>query len=353
MVDHLDKRKNMILKVVTDDYIESAEPVGSRTIARKHDLGLSPATIRNEMADLEESGFLEQPHTSAGRIPSQMGYRYYVDALMSLQRLSDKDVESIHQELEKHQHQVETIIHQTSKILVQMTQYPSLVLSPHFNSSSFRHIQLIRLASNAVLVLMVTDTGIVENKVLEFEGDISDQDLDRISLLLNQKLRGVNLKELGGPLLNEIRSELAFHEAFFNKSLKFLMKLASQTLENKERVYLDGTTKILEQPEFADLKKFKPLMDILEEEDKLYKVLSTNVNCGARVMIGAENEDLGINDCSVVTASYEIAGHPVGVIGVLGPTRMEYAKVLPVVEYTAAILSELLTQIFKRGKKPG
>jgi heat-inducible transcriptional repressor len=350
MANHLDKRKNLILKVVTDDYIESAEPVGSRTIARKHELGLSPATIRNEMADLEEGGYLEQPHTSAGRIPSQMGYRYYVDALMSLQRLSEKEIESIHLELEQHQHQVETIIHQTSKILVQMTQYPSLVLSPHFKSAIFRHVQLIRMVGNTVLVLVVTDTGVVENKVIEFEGEISDQDLDRISVLLNQKLRGVNLKDLRGALFNEIRSELTFHEAFFNESLKLLLKLVSKTSDNKERVYLDGTTKILEQPEFADLKKFKPLMDILEEEDKLYKVLSTNVNRGARAIIGAENEDLGISDCSVVTASYEIAGRPVGVIGVLGPTRMEYAKVLPVVEYTAAILSELLTKIFKRLK---
>jgi heat-inducible transcriptional repressor len=350
MVDHLDKRKNLILKVVTDDYIESAEPVGSRTIARKHELGLSPATIRNEMADLEESGYLEQPHTSAGRIPSQMGYRYYVDTLMSLQCLSEKEIELIHLELEKHQHQVETIIHQTSKILVQMTQYPSLVLSPHFKSAAFRHVQLIRLATNTVLVLMVTDTGVVENKVIEFEGELSDFDLDRISVSLNQKLRGVNIKDLRGSLLNEIRSELAFHEDFFNESLKFLIKLAAQSVENKERVYLDGTTKILEQPEFTDLKKFKPLMDILTEEDKLYKVLSTNVARGAQVTIGAENEDLGISDCSVVTASYEIAGRPVGVIGVLGPTRMEYAKVMPVVEHTAAILSELLTHIFKRVK---
>jgi heat-inducible transcriptional repressor len=350
MANHLDKRKNMILKVVTDDYIESAEPVGSRTIARKHELGLSPATIRNEMADLEEGGYLEQPHTSAGRIPSQMGYRYYVDALMSLQRLSEREIDTIHLELEQHQHQVKSIIHQTAKILVQMTQYPSLVLSPHFKSAIFRHVQLIRIAENAVLVLLVTDTGVVENKVIEFEGEILDQDLDQISVLLNQKLRGVNVKDLQGALLNEIRSELTFHEEFINESLKLLLKLAAQTSNNQERVYLDGATKILEQPEFADLKKFKPLMDILGEEDKLYKVLSSNATLGARVTIGAENEDLGISDCSMVTASYEIAGRPVGVIGVLGPTRMEYAKVLPVVEYTAAILSELLTQIFKRVK---
>lgn len=350
MAYHLDKRKKLILKVVTDDYIESAEPVGSRTIARKYELGLSPATIRNEMADLEESGYLEQPHTSAGRIPSEMGYRYYVDTLMSLQKLTNQEIESIHQELEKHHHQVETIIHQTSKILVQMTQYPSLVLSPHFQSALFRHIQLIRLASNTVLVLIVTDTGYVENKVIEFEGDISDQDLDRVSFLLNQKLRGLNLKDIRGTLLNEIRCELSFHEEFFNEALKLLLKLATQAPGTKERVHLDGATKILEQPEFSDLKKFKPLMDILEEEDKLYNLLSTHIARGPQVKIGHENDKLGIKDCSVITASYEIAGRPVGVIGVLGPTRMEYAKVLPVVEYTAGILSELLTQIFKRSK---
>ncbi|HYH05298.1 MAG TPA: heat-inducible transcriptional repressor HrcA [Bacillota bacterium] len=350
MTFHLDKRKKLILKVVTDDYIESAEPVGSRTIARKYELGLSPATIRNEMADLEENGYLEQPHTSAGRIPSEMGYRYYVDTLMSLQKLSKQEIESIHLELEKHHHQVETIIHQTSKILVQMTQYPSLILSPHFQSALFRHIQLIRLASNTVLVLIVTDTGYVENKVIEFEGDISDNDLDRISFLLNQKLRGLNLQDIRSSLLNEIRSELSFHEEFFNEALKLLLKIANHTPGSKERVHLDGATKILDQPEFSDLKKFKPLMDILEEEDKLYNLLSLHTDRGPQVKIGHENENLGIKDCSVVTASYEIAGRPVGVIGVLGPTRMEYAKVLPVVEYTAGILSELLTQIFKRTK---
>jgi heat-inducible transcriptional repressor len=348
MVYHLDKRKNLILKVVTDDYIESAEPVGSRTIARKYELGLSPATIRNEMADLEEEGYLEQPHTSAGRIPSEQGYRYYVDTLMSLQRLDNTEIERIHIELEQHHHQIESIIHQTSKILVQMTQYPSLVLSPNLQSAIFRHIQLIRLAPNTVLVLIVTDTGYVENKVIEFEDDISDNDLDRISTLLNRRLRGMNLKDLHAPLLGEIRSELSFHEEFFNEALKLLLKITAQSSANQERVYMDGATKILEQPEFADLKKFKPLMDVLGEEDRIYKLLANYAASGARVKIGQENEDLGIKDCSIVTAGYEIAGRTVGVIGVLGPTRMEYAKVMPVVEYTAAILSELLTQLFKR-----
>jgi heat-inducible transcriptional repressor len=343
MASKLDERKKQILKVVTDDYIASAEPVGSRTIARRYDLGLSPATIRNEMADLEESGYLEQPHTSAGRIPSERGYRYYVDALMSLQKLTDNDIEQIHGELDQYHQEIESVIHQTSKILVQMTKYPSIVLSPQYQTAIFRHIQLIKLAANTILVLIVTDTGYVENKVIELQGDVSTEELDQISALLNQKLRGINLKDLRPTLLNEIRSDLVFHNQLFNEAIKLLVK--SITNKTNERVLVDGATKILEQPEFADIQKFKPLLNVLEEEERIYKLLSNGANRGAQVKIGHENEDHGIQDCSVVTASYEIAGRTVGVIGVLGPTRMEYAKVLPVVEHTAAILSELLTQI--------
>jgi heat-inducible transcriptional repressor len=344
--DKLDDRKKSILKVVTDDYIASAEPVGSRTIARRYNLGLSPATIRNEMADLEESGYLEQPHTSAGRIPSEIGYRYYVDALLSRQSLSQHDIEGIYKEMEGYQQEIESIIHQTSKILVQMTKYPSVILSPQSQSAIFRHIQLVKLSAVNVLVLIVTDTGYVENKIIELKTEVSAEELDRISDLLNRKLRGVSLKNLQSSLINDIQSELVLHDQFFNESMKLLIKaIANRT---KERVYIDGAIKILEQPEFTDIQKFKPLMNALEEEERLYKILSSNPGRGAQVKIGHENEAPGLNDCSVITSSYEIGGRTVGVIGVLGPTRMDYAKVLPIVEYTSSILSELLTIISKR-----
>lgn len=348
MASHLDERKKQILKVIVDDYIASAEPVGSRTIARRYDLGLSPATIRNEMADLEEGGYLEQPHTSAGRVPSERGYRYYVDALMAQHKLSENELEMIYGELEKYHQEIESVIHQTSKILVQMTKYPSIVLSPQFQTAIFRHIQLIKLSASTILVLIVTDTGYVENKVIELQQEISAEELDRISVLLNQKLRGVNLKDLKAALLNDIRSEVVAHNQFFNEAIKVLIKAIAKS--SSERVLVDGATKILEQPEFADIHKFKPLLNMLEEEERLYKLLSSNPNPVAQVKIGHEIDDHDMRDCSVVTASYEIFGRSVGVIGVLGPTRMEYAKVLPVVEYTAAVLSELLTQLCKKVK---
>jgi heat-inducible transcriptional repressor len=301
------------------------------------------------MADLEESGYLEQPHTSAGRIPSEIGYRYYVDALVSLQKLSQQEIEGINKEMEGYHQEIESIIHQTSKILVQMTKYPSVVLSPQFQTAIFRHIQLVKLSSTTILVLIVTDTGYVENKIINVQTEVSSEELDRISELLNRKLRGVSLKDLQSSLLNDIDSELVLHDQLFNESIKLLIKaIANRTTE---RVYIDGAIKILEQPEFTDLQKFKPLMNALEEEERLYKLLSRNSGRGAQVKIGHENEELGLNDCSVITSSYEIAGRTVGVIGVLGPTRMDYAKVLPIVEYTSSILSELLTLISKRGAR--
>lgn len=345
MASELDERKKRILKVVTDDYIASAEPVGSRTIARRYDLGLSPATIRNEMADLEEGGYLEQPHTSSGRVPSEKGYRYYVDTLMSMHRLDEKEVEIIYRELEKYHNEIETVIHQTSKILAQFTQYPSMALGPQIKSAIFRHIQLVKLSRSTILVILVTDTGYVENKIIEFENEISESELDRISNLFNQKLRGMNLRDIQSNVLKELRSEMVFQDQFFNEAVKVLIKSIAK--HSQERVFVDGATKILEQPEFSDVIKFKPLMKTLEEEECLYKLLSDSLQKGAKVKIGSENEDYGIQDCSIVTAGYEIAGRTVGVIGVLGPTRMEYAKVLPIVEYTAKILSDLLTRVCK------
>lgn len=346
MASEMDPRKKHILKVITDDYIASAEPVGSRTIARRYSLGLSPATIRNEMADLEESGYLEQPHTSAGRVPSEQGYRYYVDALMSLYQMTDLEIERIHFELDQRHQEIETVIHKTARILADMTQYPSLVLGPQLQTAIFRHIQLVKLEETTVLVLIVTDTGYVENKVITLDREISATELDALSGLLNQKLRGVCLRDLHATLLNDIRAEMVDRDHFFQETMKLLTKAISNRAN--ERIFVDGATKILEQPEFNELHKFKPLLSLLEEEDRLYKLLTRQFSREAQVKIGRENQELGINDCSVVTAGYEIGGRTVGVIGVLGPTRMDYAKVMPIVEYTAAILSEFLTNFNKR-----
>lgn len=350
MASEMDDRKKRILKVITDDYIISAEPVGSRAIARRYDLGISPATIRNEMADLEDSGFLEQPHTSAGRVPSGRGYRYYVDALMSLRTLSENDIKRIQMELEHRNRQLEEIIHQTSKLLVQLTEYPSLVMAPQMKTSVFRHVQLVKMSDKAVLVLVVSDTGHVTNKVIELDNNIDDEELDRISTMLNQKLRGISFDNLNSAILNDIRNEMANRREFFEEAMKLIAKTVSAAT-SQEKVFVNGTTKILEQPEFVELDKVKPLLDALDEEEQLQQLLMHGNTSGMHVHIGEENQSAALADCSVITTGYEIAGRTVGVIGVLGPTRMDYAKVMPLVEHTANVLSELLTQLCKHGKR--
>lgn len=338
----LDPRKELILKVVTDDYIESAEPVGSRTIARKYNLGLSPATIRNEMADLEEGGYLKQPHVSAGRIPSHQGYRYYVDALMSQQDLTEEELAVIRSYFADRSRELDSILQQTVKILSQLTRYPSLMLGPTLKPSIFKHVQLISLSAHDLLVLIVTDMGIIENKVIALEAPVSQGDLDRVSYLLNKKLRGQPFAKFKSSLFREIRDEMKADNGIFQKAVDLILK--TMETRNKERIYLDGIINILDHPEFKEVEKFKLLMELMEEEERLYRLLSTRQQ-GIRISIGEENQEEAAQECSLITANYEVGGQVVGTIGVIGPTRMEYAHVVSVVDFMAQKLSEFLSKL--------
>lgn len=338
----LDPRKELILKVVTDDYIESAEPVGSRTIARKYNLGLSPATIRNEMADLEESGYLKQPHVSAGRIPSQQGYRYYVDALMQQQSLKAEEQGLIRLYFEDRSCELDSILQQTVKVLSQLTRYPSLMIGPKLQPSVFKHVQLIPLSANDILVLIVTDTGIIENKVIAIDCPVTQADLDRVSYSLNKKLRGRPFTSIKSSVLHELREEIKTEDSSFQQAVTLL--LSTLDTQEKERIYLDGIINILDHPEFKQVEKFKLLMELMEEEERLYRLLSSR-HSGLRISIGAENQEEAAQECSIITANYEIGGRIVGTIGVLGPTRMDYAHVVSVVDFIAQNLSEFLSRL--------
>lgn len=338
----LDPRKERILRVVTDDYIKSAEPIGSRTIARKHKLGLSPATIRNEMADLEESGYLKQPYTSAGRIPSHRGYRYYVNVLMKHKELTEEELAFIESEFESKALEHQSILHQTVKILAQLTKYPSLILTPRLKEVKFRHIQLIPLDSKCILILVVTDTGFIENKLVEVSVPYTQEELNRISAFLNSKLQGVSWSELR-PTLTELLREIRSSSRFFGQALETLLKVLSD--KKQERVFVEGAINILEQPEFRQVEKVKPLMSMLEEEEKLLDLMSRSLfKRGISICIGEEIKNDDINDCSVITATYEVNGRILGAVGVLGPTRMDYARVVTVVDFVANALSRFLSK---------
>lgn len=343
---YLDERKKKILQIVVQEYIATAEPVGSRTLARKYNLGVSPATIRNEMADLEEMGFLEQPHTSAGRIPSDLGYRYYVDYLMEKHQLTAEEQEFITQSLVTKLEAVEELIARTSEVLSAMTNLTGLALGPQWGGSVILHVELLPLVPQKALFLVVTNIGTIQHRFLDIPEEITARDLAIIGEVLTRHLRGFTLDTLRRVVLQEILEELA--------SYRRVVRLVLEALEDSlaggraERIYLGGTLNILNQPEFRrDLEKVKGILNVLETEHLLRQLLLAEGSGDLAVRIGGENKTLKMPYCSVVTASYRVGDQVVGAIGLLGPTRMEYARAVAMVEYTSAVLSEILARFYR------
>lgn len=343
----LTERKKQVLAAIVQDYIASAEPVGSRTIARKYRLGVSPATIRNEMADLEEMGYIEQPHTSAGRIPSQKGYRYYVDYLMHRHRLTPAERRYILEGYENKCKQIGEIIQETGRLLAEMIPYAAVVTGPAEVSSVFKQVQLVPLEGGKALLVVVTSTGTVHHKLIEVPDRLTDEDLAVISRVLTAKLRGVPVEKIRLTLVKEIYHELAGHHHIFDTAVEMLQE--ALTLEHEEKVYLRGTLNILNQPEFRDISKVKTLLGLLEQEDVLRNLLQVRTDNPheVTVRIGRENNMPEFEDCSVVTAVYSVDNQIMGSVGVIGPTRMEYDKVVSILEFVAHSLSKVLSRYYR------
>lgn len=343
----MDERKQKVLLAIIQDYIATAEPVGSRTISRKYELGVSPATIRNEMSDLEEQGYIEQPHTSAGRVPSQLGYRYYVDCLMKKKRLTGNDEKIILSGYRKKTGEVAQVLRQTNNIVSAMTNCASMVTGPQFGKSAFKHIQLVPLETGRALVVVVLENGIVQNKLIEVPEGITEHDLFQITQVLNAKLRGMTLANIKMTLIKEIYAELSKHQHIFDAAMDLIQE--SLHINPEDKVYLAGTLNMLNQPEFRDIGKIKTLLSLLEQDDILREMLDGEPNGedGITVKIGSENKLAGLETCSMITATYQVDGKVIGSIGVLGPTRMEYDKTVSVVEFMTQHLSNILKDFYK------
>ena len=339
----MNERKQRILEALILDYIATGDPVGSRTIAKKYDLGVSSATIRNEMADLEELGFLKQPYTSAGRIPSQLGYRYYVDCLMEKQPLPSSLKNYIRATLLERVSETETLIQVISQLLSQLTNYTALVSTPMFTKNRLEHIQLLPLGSNKFVLVVILDQGHVEHCTFELPFSLGETELRHVSFVLNKYLRGLSLGEWQDGVLHVIKHELARHEHFYQQLMKLIEKILAW--EYNSKVYLGGTVNILEQPEFSDVKKVKSLLALLEEEKILQEVLASGSDVGITVKIGKEDYYEAMEHCSLITATYKLKGKVIGTFGVLGPTRMEYAKVISIVEFLTMVLTEKLCKV--------
>ncbi|NLM21686.1 MAG: heat-inducible transcription repressor HrcA [Peptococcaceae bacterium] len=345
----MDERKQKILKAIVQDYIATAEPVGSRTISKKFELGVSPATIRNEMADLEELGLIEQPHTSAGRVPSDLGYRYYVDCLMDPVVLSEKEKKIINQEVVKRLDELQEVIEYTGKLVSQVTNLTSLVLKPKNRESALKKIYFLPYETGKAIMVTVKDNGTVDNSIVDIGEDTSPEELQILANIFNDRLSGSKAQDLKKGLLNEIYSELSKKRRMLDGVLGILERMFEpKDGENKERVYLGGTLNMLNQPEFKDIDKVKNLFSLFEENRKLQELLNPGDDIqGLNITIGSENPDLAFKECSIISATYHINGKQIGSVGVLGPTRMDYSKAITIVDYMTKSLTEILTNKYR------
>ncbi|HBT79737.1 MAG TPA: heat-inducible transcription repressor HrcA [Selenomonas sp.] len=339
--EELDNRKQLVLKAIIDDYIESAEPVGSRTLARKYDLGVSPATIRNEMADLEMLGYLRQLHTSSGRVPSSKGYRFYVDGLIPPKPVSDEEKVLIDRWYRTRVKRIDEVFVETAKIISEVTKNVALVLAPQMTHAAFRCLQFLPLDDHRVITVLMTDAGFIENKIVEMPDGATFADFQRMAQVINHNLAGHTLSSIEPPQLKQIEDEIA-DTPLYESALEIIHRALDSG--KRERLYLGGTTQLLAQPEFHDVEKVKETLLVLEEESLMKDVLHAHMGEGLEVTIGQENEDSHFRDSSIITATYHLDGELLGTIAVLGPTRMEYAKAMSLLEY----MNKNLTEVVKR-----
>lgn len=349
LVTYMDERKRRILQAIIDDYIDTAEPIGSRTIARKHELGLSSATIRNEMADLEEMGFLSQPHTSAGRIPSDKGYRLYVDQLMKTKELSAQEIEDISSSMEARINELTQLIRQASAVMSKITRYTSMAITPQVKKSSLKALQVVPIEPGKALLIVVTNAGIIRNNLIRISESIYPDVLIQVSHTLNDKLHGMTIEQINLDLINEIEREIGLKGEVLVPILKEIAGCINN-IDNAE-LYLDGATNIFNYPEFRDLEKAKEFLNVLDAKDTLYKLLSgKEMSDDINIQIGNENEMEEIKDCSLITTSYSVGNTVIGKFGVIGPTRMEYSRVISSMNYIRRRINQEINRLIGEKK---
>ena len=336
----MDSRKQKILEAVVLDYIETAEPVGSRTISKKYDLGVSSATIRNEMADLEEMGLIEQPHTSAGRVPSEAGYRYYVDYLMNKSDIQEEAKQLITSTIRNKQEQVGEVLQASMKMLAEMTNCTTVMMLDEKRETTLKLLQLLPVEPGKALMVIITEDDKIENRFLEIPHTMTKEDLDLVSVMINQNLRGLKVDDWQHNVLESIFQDLSHQRQVVDCALEILSSILGLH-NNDKKIYLGGGLNMLSQPEFKDVAKVKSLLESLEQQEVLAQLMEADDNeTGITVKIGAETGIDQVKDCSVIVANYKVRGETVGKVGLIGPTRMDYATAVSMLNTMALTLEE-------------
>ncbi len=338
--EELNERERGILRHVVHNYIQSAIPVGSRYISKHFESQLSPATIRNVMADLEEEGYLSHPHTSAGRIPTDLGYRYYVDYLMDVQRLSEDEKLDIHRQLDKTSDPTE-LLRETSRLLSRISKQLSVVSSPHLSGGVFEKLELIPISSARLLVVMSIRSGLVRTIMLEVSHDLKRETLDRLGSLLNTRLSGLTLQQIRDTFVQRVSDMKDEQTGLVRLFIESVDQLFTDLKD--EKFHIAGTQNIIDQPEFVDPKNFRSVIELIESEDFIVHLLEKHEGADKEfvITIGNENSESRAQDYSVVTAIYDIDGIT-GRVGIIGPKRMNYSKVVPLVNHVARSIAQML-----------
>ena len=338
----LDDRKWKIFNAIIKTYLETGEPVGSRTISKYADLNLSSATIRNEMADLEEMGLIIQPHTSAGRIPSDQGYRMYVDYLMEQK---DKEVKEIQNMMIQKQDRMESVLKQVVKVLANNTNYATMISTPQYHRTKLKFIQLSIISETQLLAVIVTEGNIVKNKMLNFEHGLNNEMLLKLNILLNTGLNGLAIEEINLGLITKLKEQAGIHSDVVSRVLDAVAETIQ--MEDGVEIYTSGATNIFKYPELSDSSKASELISTFEEKKELASLVSESMtqtsDTGIQVYIGNEAPIQNMKDCSVVTATYELGSGIKGTIGIIGPKRRDYEKVVD----SLKVLKNQLDNVFE------
>jgi len=332
----LNNRKKQILQAVIEEYINTAEPVSSANILEKYNLDCSSATIRNDMAELEQLGFLEKPYSSSGRIPSAKGYRFYVDELLNDEKLSIDEMQYIKSKLTTKVNEIEDLTKIATNTLSEMTHYTTLAIGPDITKNIITDVKFILLGNRLLMAVILTDTGMVKETIIKYDEDISQNQIDGLNYIFNNRLRGKPLEKIDKPMEEYIISAMEEQADV----IRPIIGQMNRVIERTEQLYLEGTNKLFDFPEFKQIDLAKNFLSVLDTKEEMLEILNSGLVKDINVYIGEENEREELKDLSIITFKHIVGGQDLGTIGIIGPKRMDYSKVISVMKYINKKMNE-------------
>lgn len=332
----LDERKKQVLQAIIEEYINTAEPVSSNALVEDYGLQCSSATVRNEMAELEKMGYLEKTHTSSGRIPSEKGYRFYVDELLKDDNISIEEIKYISEKLETKVNEIEDLTQITANTISEITHYTTVSIGPKTIEQNIEEIKFVLLGTRMLMAVILTDSGMIRETIIKFDEDITEKQVETINYMFNNKLKGRPLNEISGNLEDYLYEEMSYSI----KVIKPIIDQIKKVIEQEETIHLEGQNKAFELPEFNSLEIAKNFMNVLDTKDLMTDMLNTGFAQDINVYIGDENEQEELKDFSIVTFKHKIGNKDLGTIGIIGPKRMNYSKVISVMKYISKKLND-------------